>query len=162
MIVSLVVSAASGFFLSKVGNFRLTALGTIICAIGFFTILTFHSTEFVISATLTIISVGLSFSIVGAFNIVLMSSPQKVVGISLGMTVLLALIGNSIGPSLAGMYQQMNQGVIPKISGSFPTALAYEEIFLTAALVSILSIILVVILRKSINQMRVTTDSGTV
>src|SRR5579885_2602305 len=112
MIVSLLVSATSGFFLSKVGNFRLTALGTIICAIGFFSILAFHSTEFMISATLTIISVGLSFSIVGAFNIVLMRSPQEASGISLGMTVLLALVGNSIGPSLAGMYQQMNQDTV--------------------------------------------------
>jgi len=152
MIVSLVVSAAAGFFLTKVGNFRLTGLGTIICTIGFFSILAFHSTEFMIAATLTIISVGLSFSIVGAFNIVLVSSPLKVSGISLGMTVLLALVGNSIGPSLAGMYQQMNQGTIPQVNGSFPTQQAYNEIFLTAALISILSIVLVTILRKSINR----------
>ncbi len=154
MIVSLIVSGASGFFLSRIGNFRLTAIGTIICAIGFFSILMFHSTESMITATLTIISVGLSFSIVGAFNIILMSSPQKVVGISLGMTVLLALVGNSIGPSLAGMYQQMNQGIIPNVSETFPTAQAYNEIFLTAALVSVLSIILVTILRRSIKQMK--------
>ncbi len=154
MIISLVVSAASGFFLSKIGNIRLTALGTMICTIGFFSILVFHSTEFMISATLTIISVGLSFSIVGAFNIVLMSSPQKVAGISLGMTVLLALVGNSIGPSLAGMYQQMNQSTVPNIPGSFPAAQAYNEIFLTAAIISVLSIILVTILRRSTKQMR--------
>ena len=153
MIVSLVVSAASGFFLSKVGNFRLTALGTVICAIGFFSILAFHSTEFMISVTLTIISVGLSFSIVGAFNIVLMRSPLEASGISLGMTVLLALVGNSIGPSLAGMYQQMNQGTIPNV-GSFPTAQAYYAIFLTAAIISILSIMLVAILHKSIKNIQ--------
>ncbi len=154
MIVSLVVSAASGFFLTKVGNFRLTALGTVICSIGFFSILAFHSTEFMIAATLTVISVGLSFSIVGAFNIVLVSSPLKVSGISLGMTVLLALVGNSIGPSLAGMYQQMNQGTVPQVPGSFPTQQAYNEIFLTAALISVLSIILVTVLRRSIKQLR--------
>jgi MFS family permease len=154
MIISLVVSAASGFFLTKVGNFKLTALGTIICTIGFFSIFAFHSTEPMIAATLTIISVGLSFSIVGAFNIILVLSPQKVVGISLGMTVLLALVGNSIGPSLAGMYQQMNQSTIPKVTGSFPAAQAYNEIFLTAALISVLSVILVTLLRKSIKQMK--------
>ncbi|SRR5579885_713439 len=154
MIVSLLVSATSGFFLSKVGNFRLTALGTIICAIGFFSILAFHSTEFMISATLTIISVGLSFSIVGAFNIVLMRSPQEASGISLGMTVLLALVGNSIGPSLAGMYQQMNQDTVPKFTGTFPTAQAYYDIFLTAAIISLLSIVLVITLSKSIKYMQ--------
>ena len=153
MIVSLAVSVASGLFLAKIGNLRLTVLGTIICTIGFFSILAFHSTEFMISATLTVISVGLSFSIVGAFNIVLMQSPQKSEGISLGMTVLLALVGNSIGPSLAGMYQQMDQGTIPQVIGSFPTEFAYDKIFLTAALISVLSVILAVILRKSIKQL---------
>ncbi|MDE1766393.1 MAG: MFS transporter [Thaumarchaeota archaeon] len=149
MIVSLVVSAASGFFVSRVGNFRLTALGTIICTIGFFSILAFHSTELMISLTLAIISVGLSFSFVGGFNIILVSSPQKVEGISLGMTVLLVLVGQSLGPSLAGMYQQMHQSTIYGMSGSFPAAQSYDEIFLTASLISVLSVILVAVLKKS-------------
>ena len=149
MVVSLVVSAASGFFLARVGNVRLTVLGTIICAAGFFSILAFHSTELMISVTLTVISVGLSFSIVGAFNVVLMMSAKGSEGISLGMTVLLALVGNSIGPSLAGMYQQMNQAVVPGLAGTFPSHVAYYEIFLTAALVSMLSVGLAVFLRSS-------------
>jgi MFS family permease len=148
MIVSLVVSAAGGFFLSRVGNFNLTALGTIICAVGFFSILAFHFTESMISVTLAIISVGLSFAIVGCFNIILMSSPQKVQGISLGMSVLLMLVGNSLGPSLAGMYQQMYRDTIPKLSGSFPSAQAYDQIFLTAALLSVVSVFLAIALRK--------------
>ncbi|MBI1829233.1 MAG: MFS transporter [Thaumarchaeota archaeon] len=150
MIISLIVSAAGGFFLSRVGNFKLTALGTIICTVGFFSILAFHFSESMISVTLAIISVGLSFAIVGCFNIVLMSSPQKVQGISLGMTVLLMLVGNSLGPSLAGMYQQMYRDTIPNLSGSFPSAQAYDQIFLTAALLSVVSVFLVIVLRKNI------------
>ncbi|MGB9002741.1 MAG: MFS transporter [Nitrosotalea sp.] len=150
MIISLVVSAAGGFFLSRVGNVNLAALGTVICAVGFFSILAFHYTEYAISATLAIISVGLSLAIVGCFNIVLMSSPQKVQGVSLGMTVLLMLVGNSLGPSLAGMYQQMYRGMIPGISGTFPSAQAYDQIFLTAALLSLVSVFLAVALRKKI------------
>jgi len=148
MIVSLIVSAVGGFFLSRVGNFNLTALGSIICAVGFFSILAFHITESMISVTLAIISVGLSFTIVGCFNIILMSSPQKVQGISLGMSVLLMLVGSSLGPSLAGMYQQMYRDTIPKLAGSFPSAQAYEQIFLTAALLSVASVFLAVLLRK--------------
>ncbi|HYL66848.1 MAG TPA: MFS transporter [Nitrosopumilaceae archaeon] len=149
MIVSLVVSAAGGFFLSRVGNFKLTALGTMFCTVGFFSILTFHFTEYAISVTLAIISVGLSFTIVGCFNIILMSSPQKVQGVSLGMSVLLMLVGNSLGPSLAGMYQQMYRSTIPNLSGSFPSAQAYDQIFLTAALLSVVSVFLVIFLRKN-------------
>jgi len=77
-----------------------------------------------------------------------MSSPQKVQGISLGMSVLLMLVGNSLGPSLAGMYQQMYRDTIPKLAGSFPSAQAYEQIFLTAALLSVASVFLAVLLRK--------------
>ena len=150
MIVSLVVSAAGGFFLSKLGNLNLTALGTIICTIGFFSILEFHDTEPVISATLAIISVGLSFAIVGCFNVILMSSPQKVQGVSLGISVLLMLVGNSLGPSLAGMYQQMHQDAIPGFAGSFPSAQAYNMIFLTAAFLSAVSVALAIALRKKI------------
>lgn len=152
MLVSLFVSMASGLFLARVGNLKLTVLGTIICAAGFFAILLLHSTEPLISTTLTVISVGLSFSIVGAFNIVLMRSPQESVGVSLGMTVLLALVGNSIGPSLAGMYQQMNQGTVQGVLGTFPTAQAYNEIFATAAMVSLLSVLLSLMLWRSMRQ----------
>ncbi len=152
MIVSLVVSAAGGLFLARVGNLNLTVLGTIICTIGFFGILEFHDTESVISGTLAIISVGLSFAIVGCFNVILMSSLQKVQGVSLGISVLLMLVGNSLGPSLAGMYQQMYRDTIPSLAASFPSPLAYNQIFLTAALLSIVSVILAVSLRKKIGK----------
>lgn len=150
MIISLIVSAASGFIVSKVGNFRLTALGTIICTIGFFGLVAFHSTEFMISAALGIISVGLSFTFVGGFNIILVSSPQKAEGISLGMSVLLILVGQSLGPSVAGMFQQMYSQTIPNIPGVFPTALSYLEIFSSAGILSIVSVVLVVLLRNKV------------
>src|SRR5207245_9316008 len=102
-----------------------------------------------ISVTLAIISVGLSFAIVGCFNIILMSSPQKVQGISLGMTVLLMLVGNSLGPSLAGMYQQMYQETIPKISGSFPSPQASDQIFLNAELLSAVYVYLAIAFRSN-------------
>ncbi|HZS73894.1 MAG TPA: MFS transporter, partial [Candidatus Nitrosotalea sp.] len=148
------VSAASGFIVSKVGNFRLTALGTIVCTIGFFGLVAFHSTEFMISAALGIISVGLSFAFVGGFNIILVSSPQKSEGISLGMSVLLILVGQSLGPSVAGMFQQMYTQTIPHVSGAFPSALSYLQIFSSAGILSLMSVGLVVVLNKKINAHR--------
>ncbi|MDE1831365.1 MAG: MFS transporter [Thaumarchaeota archaeon] len=150
MIISLTVSAASGFIVSKVGNFRLTALGTIVCTVGFFGLVAFHSTEFVISVALGIISVGLSFAFVGGFNIILVSSPPKVEGISLGMSVLLILVGQSLGPSIAGMFQQMYSQTIPNVSGVFPSALSYMQIFSSAGIISIISVALVVVLRNKV------------
>lgn len=152
MIISLIVSAASGFIVSKVGNFKLTALGTIICTIGFFGLIEFHSTEFMISAALSVISVGLSFAFVGGFNIILVSSPQKGEGISLGMTVLLILIGQSLGPSLAGMFQQMFSQSIPNVSGIFPSAQSYLLIFSSAGIISLVSVIMVLILKSKVKR----------
>ncbi|HEX5457995.1 MAG TPA: MFS transporter [Candidatus Nitrosotalea sp.] len=150
MIISLIVSAASGFIVSKVGNFRLTALGTIVCTIGFFGLVAFHSTEFMISAALGIISVGLSFAFVGGFNIILVSSPQKAEGISLGMSILLILVGQSLGPSVAGMFQQMYSQTIPHVAGIFPSALSYMQIFSSAGILSLVSVVLVIILKNKI------------
>src|SRR3712207_437504 len=139
----------SGFILNKVGNTRLTLLGTIISAIGFFSLLLFHSTEFVVSISLTIISAGLSLSITGGFNVVLMSAPIQMTGIALGMALLLNLVGMSIGPSIAAMFQQMYQGTVEGVIGEqFPTQDAYTLIFLTSALISLASIALALALAR--------------
>ena len=142
MIVLLIGTVMSGFILNRVGNIRLIVLGTIISAIGFFSLLLFHSTGYMVSIALTIISAGLSLSITGGFNIVLMSAPIQVTGIALGMTLLLNLVGMSIGPSVAAMFQQMHQGTVHGVAGQFPTQDAYNLIFLTAALISLASIAL--------------------
>ena len=149
MIVLLVGTIMSGFILNKVGNTRLTLLGTIISAIGFFSLLMFHSTEFMVSVTLAIISAGLSLSITGGFNVVLLSAPIQATGIALGMTLLLNLVGMSIGPSIAATFQQMYQGTVEGVAGEqFPTQEAYNLIFLTAALISLASTALALALAR--------------
>jgi MFS family permease len=139
----------SGFILNKVGNTRLTLLGTIISTIGFFSLLLFHSTEFMVSVTLAIIAAGLSLSITGGFNVVLLSAPIQATGIALGMALLLNLVGMSIGPSIAALFQQMYQGTVEGVAGEqFPTQEAYNLIFLTAALISLASIALALALAR--------------
>ena len=142
MIVLLIGTVMSGFILNRVGNTRLIVLGTIISAIGFFSLLLFHSSEYMVSVALTIISAGLSLSITGGFNVVLLSAPIQATGIALGMTLLLNLVGMSIGPSIAAMFQQMHQGTVQGIAGQFPSQDAYNLIFLVAALISLASIAL--------------------
>jgi MFS family permease len=149
MIVLLVGTIMSGFILNKVGNTRLTLLGTIISAIGFFSLLLFHSTESMVSVTLAIISAGLSLSITGGFNVVLLSAPIQATGIALGMALLLNLVGMSIGPSIAALFQQMYQGTVEGVAGEqFPTHDAYNLIFLTAALISLASIAIALALAR--------------
>ena len=146
MIVLLIGTATSGFSVNKIGNTRLAAIGTVIGTIGFFSLLMFHATEFMVAASLAVISVGLSLSITGGFNVVLLSAPIEASGIVLGMTVLLLMVGQSIGPTVTAMYQQMYQGTT--IAGRFPSAEAYSLIFLTAGLISLVSVVLALVLYR--------------
>ena len=142
MVVLLVGTIMSGFILNKIKNTKLTLIGTVISTIGFFTLLMFHSTESMVSVGLAILATGLSLSITGAFNIILLSVPMQVTGIALGMTLLLNLVGMSVGPASAGVFQQMYQGTVEGVAGQFPTQDAYNLIFLTAALISLASVAL--------------------
>ena len=142
MVVLLIGTIMSGFILNKIKNTKLTLIGTVISAIGFFTLLMFHSTESMVSVGLAILATGLSLSITGAFNIILLSVPMQVTGIALGMTLLLNLVGMSVGPASAGVFQQMYQGTVEGVARQFPTQDAYNLIFLTAALISLASVAL--------------------
>ncbi len=140
MLVLLAGTVMSGFILNRVKNTRLTLAGTIISAAGFFILLMFHSTANEVSFGLTILATGLALSIAGAFNVILVSVPMQVTGIALGMTLLLNLVGMSVGPALSGIFQETYQGTVPGVEGTFPTESAYNLIFVTAAAVSLASV----------------------
>lgn len=142
MIVFLVTTIISGFILNKVKNTRLTLVGTVVSTIGFFLLVMFHSTETMVTIGLTVLAVGLSLSIAGGFNVILVSVPMQVTGIALGMTLLLDLVGMSVGPVFAGIFQDTYRGTIPGVAGEFPTETAYVLIFIAAALISLTSVIL--------------------
>ena len=146
MIVFLLFAPSSGFVISKLGNIKPTLIGTIISTIGFFSIFILHSTETMLAGTLAVIATGLSLSQVGAFNIVLETTPRQFSGISLGMTVLLNLIGGAIGPAIAGISMQANQVFV---NGSlFPSPQSYNLIFFSTALVSVVSVMLALLIKK--------------
>lgn len=140
MAVLLIGTILSGFILNKIKNTKLTLIGTVISAAGFFILLMFHSTEGMVSVGLAILATGLSLAITGAFNVILLSVPMQMTGIALGMTLLLNLVGMSVGPASAGILQQMYQGTVEGVSGQFPTPDAYNLIFIIAALISLASV----------------------
>jgi hypothetical protein len=163
MIVFLVFAPSSGFIVSKIGNLKPTIAGTIIMTIGFFSLFMFHSTEFMVAINLAIIAGGISLIQVGAFNITMEYTPLQFSGVSLGMSVVLVLIGSSIGPAIAAIYMQTHQQELANrvgsgssssssSSSSFPSPISYDLIFLTAALISAISIALVIILKRNMTQ----------
>jgi hypothetical protein len=126
-------------------------LGTIITTIGFFVLFIFHSTEASITAVLVIVAIGLALMQIGSVNVVLTSTPKQFSGISLGMNLLIYLIGSSVGPVIAGIYLQANQVFVESISASFPSPESYNLIFLTAALISVSSIAFAILLNRSMS-----------
>jgi MFS family permease len=159
MIVLLVGTIMSGFILNRVKNTKLMLIGAMISTAGFFVLLNFHSTENMVSIGLTILAAGLSLSISGGFNVILLSVPMQVTGIALGMTLLLNLVGMSLGPALSGALQETYKGAVPGVPGLFPTDHAYSLIFITAALVSLGSAALALsVSRIRINTATITND----
>jgi MFS family permease len=152
MIISLIISILSGFLISRFGNIKPTIIGSVISVIGFSSLFMYHSTEYEIIINLSIIAGGLSLAEVGGFNITLVSVSPKLSGISMGITVLLFLIGMSIGPAISGIYLEMFQSpiIINKVSYSFPSAFSYDMIFLTSALLSFIFLILAILTAKKI------------
>jgi Family of unknown function (DUF5519)/Major Facilitator Superfamily len=149
-IILLVFGPTSGFIISKVGSAKSIIIGTIISATGFFGLFLLHSTEFMLATNLGIISVGLSLTAIGAQNTIVLNTPRQNSGMSLGMASLMRIIGSSIGPAVAAMYMQSYQSVVvvgKAQQQSFPNAEAYNLIFLTAAILSIISVALAIVLR---------------
>jgi MFS family permease len=150
MIVFLLFAPSSGFIISKLGNVKPTIIGSIVSAVGFSSLLIFHSNGSLVAINLAVIAVGLSLMQVGGFDIVLQSTPRKFSGISLGMTVLFTLIGGSVGPAVAGIIMQANQVFLEGV-GSFPSSDSYNLIFLTIALASLIPIALSIFIRRNLS-----------
>jgi MFS family permease len=151
-IVLLVFGPTSGIIISKLGSLKPIIFGSALTTLGFVIILLFHSSELLISTGLGILSAGLSLAAVGAMNVVLLSSPRESSGVTIGMSSMLRIVGSSIGPALAAMYMQTNQSVI-NVKGvveSLPSSFSFDLIFLTAVILSIVSIILSILLSKKL------------
>lgn len=150
MIVFLLFAPSSGFIVSKLGSVKPTIIGSIVSAVGFFSLFVYHSTGIFVATNLAVIAAGLSLMQVGGFDIILQSTPRKFSGISLGMTVLFNLVGASVGPAIAGIYMQANQVFVKGFIGSFPSAYSYDLIFFTVAIISLVPVALSIFIGKKI------------
>jgi MFS family permease len=152
-LVLLIFGPTSGFIVAKLGSVKPIIIGSIISAIGFSSLYLYHSTELLVSVNLAILSTGLSLTNVGAMNVIMLSTPRKDMGISLGMSTLIRIIGASIGPAMAGMYMQIHRISLPGIAGNFPNQDSYNLIFVTAAIISIISIGLSLVLKHYMSKL---------
>lgn len=151
-IVLLIFGPTSGLIISRWGSMKPTIIGSVLTTMGFLLILLLHSSEAMISVGLGIISAGLSLAAVGAMNIILVATPREYSGATIGMSSMLRIVGSSIGPALAAMYMQTNQTAISTngISQMMPSSFSFDLIFLTAVLLSSMSILISIVLMKKV------------
>lgn len=149
MVVFLLFAPSSGFIVSKIGNFKPIIVGSITTTVGFLVLSVFHSTVPMVAINLVMISAGLSLVNVGAFNVVLQYTPRQFSGVSIGISVVIVLIGSSIGPVIASMYMQTYQELVSGVGDRlYPSPLSYNLIFLTATLISTISVVTVIFLKR--------------
>jgi MFS family permease len=158
-IILLVFGPTSGFIISKLGSRMPIIAGTSISTAGFFALYFLHSTELSISASLGLLAVGLSVTNVGGQNLIILSTPRQYSGISLGMTMLMRIVGSAVGPVVAAMFMESYQysvaigggtggGAAPIIE-YYPSAESYDMIFLTSALLTLFCVGLALTLART-------------
>jgi MFS family permease len=147
MIMFLVFASITPFIINRIGSVKPTIVGGIISLIGALGLLMFHSTEFAVSANLAVIASGLSLTMTATWNMVVSSSPKEFTGISVGVGALLLFVGMATGPALAGVYME-NHETVAGIEGSYPSPGSYNLVFLTAGLLSAVSLGFALMLRK--------------
>jgi MFS family permease len=157
-IILLIFGPMSGFIISKIGSIKPIIAGTSISTVGFFLLYFLHSTGLSVSTSLAVLAIGISLTNVGAINVVILSTPRQNSGISLGMSMLMRIIGSAIGPVVAAIFLESYQysvvigggGTAAAVtSQSFPSAEAYNLIFLTSALLALFSVGLAIILGRT-------------
>lgn len=149
MAAYLMIGLSSGFIISKLGNTRVTLIGSIVSVIGFITLLLFFHSLGPLLISLAILGAGSQLLHQGAVNINLVSTPKNQTAISFGISNVFYLMGSAIGPTLVGMYMQSNQISINGI-GSFPSSQSYIMIFYTGILLSVVAILIDIIVMKEI------------
>lgn len=146
MISFLVFASITPFIINKIGSVKPAIIGGIVSLFGTFGLLMFHATESVVSVNLAVIATGLSLTMTTTWNLVVSSSPKEFTGISVGIGALLLFIGMAIGPALAGIYMADHENIGTK--GSYPSTQSYDLVFLTAALLSAVSLGFALVLRR--------------
>jgi len=156
-IVLLIFGPTSGFIVHKMGSIKPIIIGTSVTTAGFFLLLAFHNSWVAVAAGLAVLSTGLSLTNVGALNVIMLATPPQFTGISLGMNTLLRIVGASIGPALAGVYMQIYQStiIVGGKPSSYPSLQAFSIIFLTAAILSAVSIALSLYLKRRLSKMSI-------
>jgi MFS family permease len=152
MVIFLIFSSTTSYIISKLGKVMPTVLGGSISIAGTIGLLMLHSTGFFVSINLTIIAIGLALTMTAIWNLIVSSAPKEFMGISTGIGALFSFIGMAIGPALAGTYMHTFHMSIEGTVGLLPSPDSFNMIFLTAAVLSSMSLTFSLLLRRRMSK----------
>ena len=147
MVMFLVFASITPFIINRIGSVKPTIIGASLSLAGGISLTMFHSTAFDVSLSLAVVASGLSLAMTSIWNVIVSSSPKEFTGISVGVGALLLFIGMAIGPAMAGIYMA-NHETVKGVDGSYPSPSSYSLVFLTAGLLSAISLGFALVLRK--------------
>jgi MFS family permease len=166
MIAFMILGPTGGIIISKLGSIKPLLIGSITIVAGFSLILVFHFTASMVMLNLAILGAGISITNASALNIINTSTPKRFSGIAFAVALLPQFTGMAIGPVIAGVYMQTHKILLISntIGGSalssFPSAEAYNLIFLTGVLLSVLFIVFSMLLKKRAVQFGIAMGSS--
>jgi hypothetical protein len=70
------------------------------------------------------------------------------------MTSLLRIVGSSIGPAVSGVLMQIHQVSLSGHAGTFPSSESYTTIFLIAAVMSVISVLMALKIKQEVSDKR--------
>ena len=157
-IVLLVLGPLTGLIITRIGQTTPLLVGTLAMSFGFCLLLFMRLNELYISIYLIILSVGISLTNVSSTNIVMVQSSFEQIGISLGISNLLRIIGSSIGPTIAGLFMQTHLFLVTQSKNQyqyFPSTTAYDLIFGTMLFLSLSALAISIFLVKEQKQTKI-------
>jgi MFS family permease len=150
-LVLLILGPLTGLIITRIGQTTPLLVGTLAMSFGFCLLLFMRLNELYISIYLIILAVGISLTNVSSTNIVMVQSSFEQIGISLGISNLLRIIGSSIGPTIAGLFMQTHLFLVALSKNQyqyFPSTTAYDLIFGTMLFLSLSALGISVLLVK--------------
>ena len=155
MIAFMILGPTGGVIISKLGSIKPLLIGSIAIVAGFSLILVYHFTDSMVMLNLAILGAGISITNASALNVINTSTPKRFSGIAFAAALLPQFTGMAIGPVIVGIYMQTNKMVLnsntvgygPALS-SFPSPEAYNLIFLTGVILSVIFIVFSMLLKK--------------
>ena len=148
-LVFVALGPIAGILAIRYGSSRFIIPGSIILCVGIVALLVFHSTPIEVAGILILFAVGGAFITLSA-NVIMFFTPAESTAVVSATYSTMRIIGGAIGPVIAGLFLVMYTSDVqtPEGLATVPNAMAFNAIFLVAAIASLSMVGLMLIMKR--------------